>query len=85
MKVNEFIITNLAYKVDVEREKVFVEGRKVKPLPKVYYLFYKPRGFLISLYDLHHRQTIRVFLKKLPYQVFPVGRLDKDRLSLDKT
>jgi len=80
--VNGKVIQDLSYQVEPERDEVRVEGKLLKVPPKVYYLFYKPRGYLTSLFDPHHRKTIRVFLEKLPYRVFPVGRLDKDSEGL---
>ncbi|MFN3406455.1 MAG: pseudouridine synthase [Caldimicrobium sp.] len=80
--VNGTPIFDLSYKVNLEKDKVVVNGKEVKVPPKVYYIFYKPRGYLTSLYDPHHRKTIRPFIEKLPYRVFPVGRLDKDSEGL---
>ncbi|MFN4196843.1 MAG: pseudouridine synthase [Caldimicrobium sp.] len=80
--VNGTPIYDLSYKIDLEKDEVVVNGKKVKVPPKVYYLFYKPRGYLTSLYDPFHRKTIRTFIEKLPYRVFPVGRLDKDSEGL---
>ena len=77
VSINGKIVKDLNYRVDLEKDKVYVEGKLIKPPPKVYYLFYKPKGVLTSLYDPHHRETIKPFLEKLPYKVFPVGRLDK--------
>ncbi|QER42927.1 rRNA pseudouridine synthase [Thermodesulfobacterium sp. TA1] len=75
--INGNMVTDLSYTVDPKKDEVVVEGKKVSLPEKVYYLFYKPKGFLTSLYDPHHRETIKVFLEKLPQRVFPVGRLDK--------
>jgi 23S rRNA pseudouridine2605 synthase len=75
--VNGEVVSDLSYKVDPQKDEVIVEGKKISLPEKVYYLFYKPKGFLTSLYDPHHRETIRCFLEKLPQRVFPVGRLDK--------
>ncbi len=77
VSVNGKVVKELHCRVDSEKDKVYVNGKPIIPPPKVYYLFYKPKGFLTSLYDPHHRDTIKPFLDKLPYQVFPVGRLDK--------
>ncbi len=80
--INGKVVTDLSYRVDPERDRVFVDGKEAKLPPKVYYLFYKPRGYLTSLYDPHHRKTIKPFLDKLPYPVFYVGRLDKESEGL---
>lgn len=82
ISVNDQIVRDLSFQVDPERDKVCIDGKEIRTPPKVYYLFYKPRGYLTSLSDPHHRETIEVFLKKLPYRVFPVGRLDKESEGL---
>ncbi len=82
VKINGKVVRDLSYQVDLEKDVVEVNGRKLIPPPKVYYLFYKPRGYMTSLFDPHERKTIAKFLKKLPYRVFPVGRLDKESEGL---
>lgn len=82
ISINGEVVTDLSRKVNPEKDRVFFEGRELKVPPKVYYLFYKPRGYLTSLYDPHHRKTIKPFLEKIPYRVFPVGRLDKESEGL---
>ena len=77
VSINGEIIKDLSYKVDPEKDKVYVENKLIIPPPKVYYLFYKPKGVLTSLYDPYNKETIKPFLEKLCYKVFPVGRLDK--------
>jgi len=82
VSVNGEVVKDLSLEVDPERDEVSVEGKRLKPPSRVYYLFYKPRGYLTSLYDPHHRKTIKPFLDRLPYRVFPVGRLDKESEGL---
>ena len=67
VSINGKIVKDLNYRVNLEKDKVYVEGKLIKLPPKVYYLFYKPKGVLTSLYDPHHRETIKPFLEKLPY------------------
>lgn len=80
--VNGKIVTDLSYKVDPKKDIVLVEGKRLTLPQKVYYLFYKPKGFLTSLYDPFSRETIKPFIEKLPVRVFPVGRLDKQSEGL---
>lgn len=80
--VNGCSIRDLSYQVDPKRDIVCLDNRELRVPPKVYYLFYKPRGYLTSLYDPHHRTTLEAFLKKIPCRVFPVGRLDKESEGL---
>jgi len=82
VKVNGEVLWDLSYQVDPEKDLVEVDGKPVKPPKKFYYIFYKPRGYLTSLYDPFNKETIKPFLDKLPVRVFPVGRLDKDSEGL---
>lgn len=77
ISVNGKVIKDLSYRVDLSKDKVYFETRLLSPPPKVYYLFYKPKGYITSLFDPHEKNTIKPFLEHLPYKVFPVGRLDK--------
>ncbi len=82
VKINGKVVCDLSYQVDPEKDVVEIDGKRLIPPPKVYYLFYKPRGYMTSLFDPHERKTIAKFLKSLPYRVFPVGRLDKESEGL---
>ncbi len=75
VKINGQLVKDPGFKVSTE-DKVEVDGRIITPEPKVYFLFYKPVGYLTTLFDPHGRPTIKPFLKEIPYRVFPVGRLD---------
>ncbi len=76
------IVLEPGLRIDPNQNKVTVNGRLIIPAAKVYYVFYKPRGYLTALYDPHGRPTIKEFLQDLPVRVFPVGRLDKDTEGL---
>ncbi len=82
VRVNGRVITDLAFRVDPEGDRVEVDGKEVNLPERVYYLFYKPRGYLTALSDPHGRPTIAEFLKGLSPGVFPVGRLDRDSEGL---
>lgn len=82
VKVDGRIVRELGTKIDPYRQRVEVDGHPLHPPPKVYYLFYKPTGYLTALSDPYGRPTIKDFLKGLPFRVFPVGRLDKDTEGL---
>jgi 23S rRNA pseudouridine2605 synthase len=71
----------LGTKIDPDCDQVSLDGKplakKNKP-PKIYWLLHKPDGFLTSRVDGFQRPTIYDLpkLKKLPFLVSPVGRLD---------
>ncbi len=64
--------------VDPDRDVVEVDGR---PLPKApvaaYYLYYKPRGIVVTRNDPEGRRSLFDEVD-LPQRVEPVGRLDMD-------
>lgn len=74
----------LGAKADSERDHIKVDGKLLvaEREPKVYYLFNKPRGVVTSLSDPEGRPTVKDFLKKIKFRVFPVGRLDYDSEGL---
>lgn len=59
---------------------VEVDGAAVAPIGKVILLFHKPAGYVTSTRD--ENATIYSVLPKLPADVLPVGRLDKDTEGL---
>lgn len=59
-----------------------VAGPGISAPRKVYYMFYKPRNVLTTLYDPQGRPTIKDYLKGIKQRVFPVGRLDFDSEGL---
>lgn len=65
--------------VDPDRDVIKVHG---KPLPgdapHVYYLMYKPAGYITARNDPHGRRSVLDLCAGLPVRVEPVGRLDYD-------
>lgn len=77
VKVNGEVITNLATRVDPEKDIVEVEGKIVKPQRKRYIILNKPCCYLTQLGNSPDgRKTIQELIKDIPERVFPVGRLD---------
>src|SRR5690606_25311175 len=76
VRVNGRIVRELGTRVDLEKDKVEVDGRRVVPEKPVYLLLHKPRGVVSTLSDPQGRPTIRDLIKDVPQRVFPVGRLD---------
>jgi 23S rRNA pseudouridine2605 synthase len=76
-------IATLGMKADPARDHIKIDGRIIsRANPKVYLMFYKPRGVVTSLSDPEGRPTVRDYLKQVKYRVFPVGRLDYDSEGL---
>ncbi len=83
IKVNGKIVDQLGYKIDGEKHRVEVDGRRIRREEGyVYLMLNKPRGFLVTLKDPFQRPTILQLLPSLKKRVFPVGRLDYDSEGL---
>src|SRR5271170_6786548 len=67
--------------VEPERDKVEVDGKRVKLSSHFYYIFNKPKGYLSTVTDPQGRPTI-FDLVKSGERIYPVGRLDKDSEGL---
>ncbi len=72
----------LGRRVDVEVDRVTVDGAPVGVHPElVYYLLNKPPGAVTTAKDTHGRRTVVDLVPSEP-RVFPVGRLDAESEGL---
>lgn len=82
IKVNGKVVKEMGVKVDIDKDVVTVNGRKVELAPKtVTYLLNKPRGVISTADDPEHRKTVLDLVPKTP-RVFPCGRLDENTMGL---
>jgi 23S rRNA pseudouridine2605 synthase len=83
VKVNGQVIRELGSKINDEKDRVEVEGKRVKKSENLVYLILnKPQGFLVTLKDPFGRPTVTQLLPSLRERIFPVGRLDYDSCGL---
>ncbi len=68
--------------VDVGRDKLTVDGRRIEAKARVYLALNKPKGVLTSHGDPTGRRTVYDLLGDLEQWVVPVGRLDRDTSGL---
>ena len=68
--------------VDLDRDRVTLDGRPVTAKQKIYLLLYKPKGYLTTYKDPEGRKTVYDLLHGVDEWVFPVGRLDQDTSGL---
>jgi 23S rRNA pseudouridine2605 synthase len=73
--VNDLVIDNLSYRINPERDQVFIDGERIRIKRNVYYLLNKPGGVISSTKDEKNRNTV-IDLIKTKEKIFPVGRLD---------
>lgn len=82
VKVNGVVIKELGYKVDTEKDEVWVDNNKIKKEErKVYIALNKPEGYVCTVKDEKGRQTI-LDLVKVEERIYPIGRLDYDTSGL---
>jgi pseudouridine synthase len=74
--------TVLGLRVDPERARIEVDGRRIHVARgRDYVLLNKPAGYVTTLRDTHGRPTV-VDLVRAKNRVYPVGRLDADTQGL---
>ncbi len=76
VRVNGKRVTTLGTKVDPYRDRVEVNGKRVRPEDLTYVLLNKPKGVMTTLDDPEDRPTIVSLLPQEGARLFPVGRLD---------
>lgn len=75
--VNGAVVTTPGTKVDVSRDHLKVDGRRVRPSgPRVYYVLNKPDNYVTTTKDPEGRAVVMDLMGPLRGKVFPVGRLD---------
>jgi pseudouridine synthase len=76
--VNGRTVTDLATRIDPERDRVFVGGKQISRVHDyVYLVMNKPRDTITTLHDERGRTTVMSLLRTRD-RVFPVGRLDRN-------
>lgn len=82
VKVNGTTVTELGFKVNPQIDQIEVDGAKIQLEKKVYYLLYKPVGYITSVGDPRQRKTVIDLMEGVPERIYPVGRLDYDTSGL---
>ena len=82
VSVNGKVVRTPDHWVDLERDRVALDGRPVRASRKIYLLLYKPKGYLTTCKDPEGRATVYDLIPDVEEWVFPVGRLDLDTSGL---
>lgn len=83
VEVNGEPVLEPGIQVDLEVDRVFVNGRRLREEKKVYYLLNKPKGFLCSQARKDERtRLVTDLFGRTPYRLFTVGRLDKATVGM---
>ena len=80
--VNGRVVRDADAWVDLERDRVTLDGKRVAKSEPIYLLLNKPTGYLTTLRDPQGRPTIFDLLPENDRYLFPVGRLDLDTSGL---
>ncbi len=77
VSVNGKVVTELGTKVDINKDEVFYNGKKVElENSHVYILLNKPIGYVTTVKEQFGRPTVVDLVKDIKYKLLPVGRLD---------
>ncbi|MGB5850077.1 MAG: pseudouridine synthase [Ignavibacteriaceae bacterium] len=75
VSVNNKVVNELSYRINPDRDEVFIDGERIKTKKSAYYLLNKPKGTISTTNDEKNRKTV-VDLIKTRENIYPVGRLD---------
>jgi len=82
VRVNGKIIQNPDHWIDLERDRISLDGQSLRKQQKTYILLYKPKGYLTTRRDPEGRPTVYDLLEGVGAWLSPVGRLDLDTSGL---
>ncbi len=76
-------VSDLTQTFDPKLDVIHVDKQRlVASLVYYYYKFYKPVDVISSMDDPNGRVDLRSFMKQVPPQIMPIGRLDRDSEGL---
>src|SRR6516162_6589452 len=82
VRVNGKIVRSPDHWVDLERDRVTLDGKPLRKPAKIYVLLYKPKGYLTTRKDPAGRPTVYDLVQDIDMWLAPVGRLDLDTSGL---
>lgn len=83
VRVNGQVVTQLGVKIDPDKDRVEVEGKRVRlPFAPVTFMLNKPYGYVSTTRDPQGRRTVMDLAPREYGRLYPVGRLDYDATGL---
>ena len=80
--VNGKLVDKLPVMVDQTKDRIIINGRRLRFEPKVYFLLNKPKKVVCTNSDPQGRRRAIDLLTNIKERVYPVGRLDTDSVGL---
>jgi len=82
VRVDGEIVTTLGVVIDPSAQEIRVDEERVKTGKKVYFLLYKPRGFVCTNAEDEKRPRVVDLFRGVSQRIYTVGRLDADSEGL---
>jgi 23S rRNA pseudouridine2605 synthase len=82
VRVNGKVVQNPDHWIDLDRDRVTLDGKPLRARERTYVLLYKPTGYLTTYRDPEGRPTVYDLLSGFGEWLSPVGRLDLDTSGL---
>jgi len=82
VRVNGAIVRDAERWIDLERDRISVDGKALSKKKRLYLVLYKPTGYVTTRVDPDGRPTVYDLLQEVKQWIFPVGRLDQDTSGL---
>jgi 23S rRNA pseudouridine2605 synthase len=76
VSVNGQVVTELGTKADPDADKIAVDGKSLRREEFLYFVLYKPKGYVTTASDPEGRPTVLDLMRNIPERIYPVGRLD---------
>jgi 23S rRNA pseudouridine2605 synthase len=82
VQVNGKIVEDPDCWIDLNRDRVLLDGKPLTKRKQIYILLYKPAGYITTFKDPQGRPTVYDLIGDIEQFVSPVGRLDLDTSGL---
>jgi len=82
IKVNNKKVYTASFKIDPEKDSVFLDKKRLFPRQKIYIMLHKSKGVTTTKHDPFAEKTVMDCLPSKFRHLNPVGRLDRDTTGL---
>lgn len=82
VKVNDNIIKNDDYKINEDKDSIYLDGELISYQQFYYVMLNKPQGYVSATIDDRYPTVLDCIYEDYAFDLFPVGRLDIDTEGL---